>query len=182
MSVQLYTQEQIVHHLENTSPTKFMYTFNKAQRFPNVDKKGKTDTIYNIPSARNKRKTTLSDFTKGFYRGTEYISIKRDFDKGNEPGVKYTFGLARDKFNKQVVPGFKNFDKYIPGPGIYNVIKKTGSESPYYSLHTICGETQWINRHMNNPGPGEYSTVVRINSAGKYPLSQISNILQGNIL
>ena len=33
---------------------------------------------------------------------------------------------------------------------------------------------------MNNPGPGEYSTIVRINSAGKYPLSQISNIKVNN--
>ena len=143
------------------------------------------NTIYNIPSSRMNRTAAMgfgrkSDFTKNFYRGTEFISIKRDFDKGNEPGVKYTFGLARDKFEKQVVPGFKNFDKNIPGPGIYNVIKKTGSESPYYSLHKICGETQWINRHMKNPGPGEYSTVVRINSAGKYPLSQISNIKANN--
>jgi hypothetical protein len=162
-----------------------MFTFNKSRRFPKLDKTGKTDSIYNIPSSKTQRKTTLgygkkSDFTKGFYRGTEFISIKRDFDRGNEPGVKYTFGLARDKFEKQVVPGFKNFDKNIPGPGIYNVIKKTGSESPYYSLHKICGETQWINRHMKNPGPGEYSTVVRINSAGKYPLSQISNIKANN--
>jgi hypothetical protein len=162
-----------------------MFTFNKASRFPKIDKTGKTDSIYNIPSSITNRKTTLgygkkSDFTKGFYRGTEYISIKRDFDKGNEPGVKYTFGLERDKFKKQVVPGFKNFDKYVPGPAIYNVIKKTGSDSPYYSLHTICGETQWINRHMKNPGPGEYSTVIRINSAGKYPVSKISNIKANN--
>ena len=33
---------------------------------------------------------------------------------------------------------------------------------------------------MNNPGPGEYSTVVRINSAGKYPISQIPNIKANN--
>ena len=48
MLVQLYTQEQIVHHLQNTSPTKFMYTFNKANRFPKLDKTGKTDAIYTI--------------------------------------------------------------------------------------------------------------------------------------
>ena len=185
MLVQLYSPEQIVNHIENNSPTKFMYTFNKARRFPKIDKNGKTDSIYNIPSSQDRRETAFgygkkSDFTKDFYRGTEFISIKRDFDKGNEPGVKYTFGLPRNKFEKQVVPGYKNFDKFVPGPGIYNVIKKTGSESPYYSLHTICGETQWINRHMKNPGPGEYSTVVRINSAGKYPVSQISNIKANN--
>lgn len=34
MSVELYTQEQIVHHVENASPTKFMYSFSRAERFP----------------------------------------------------------------------------------------------------------------------------------------------------
>ena len=121
-----------------------------------------------------------SDFTKNFERGTEFISIKRDFDKGNSRGLKYTFGLARDKFEKQVVPGYKNFDKNVPGPAKYNVIKKIGNNSPYYTLHIICGETQWINRHMKNPGPGAYSPVVRINSEGKYPVSQISNIKANN--
>ena len=29
---------------------------------------------------------------------------------------------------------------------------------------------------MNNPAPGTYSPVVRINSEGKYPVSSISNI------
>ena len=116
MLVQLYSQEQIVNHIENNSPTKFMYTFNKARRFPKIDKNGKTDSIYNIPSSQDRRETAFgygkkSDFTKDFYRGTEFISIKRDFDKGNEPGVKYTFGLPRNKFEKQVVPGYKNFDK-----------------------------------------------------------------------
>ena len=185
MSVQLYTQEQIVHHVENCSPTKFMYTFNKSPRFPEIDKRGKSDTIYNIPSSRMNRTAAMgfgrkSDFTKNFYRGTEFISIKRDFDKGNSRGVKYTFGLARDKFERQVVPGYKNFDKNVPGPAKYNVIKTIGNNSPYYTLHIICGETQWINRHMKNPGPGTYSPVVRINSEGKYPVSQISNIKANN--
>ena len=181
MSVQLYTQEQIVNHVENASPTKFMYTFNKAPRFPEIDKRGKTDSFYNIPSSIMKRTAAIgygikSDFTKKNYRGTEFISIKRDFDKGNQRGLKYTFGLARDKFERQVVPGYKNLDKNVPGPAKYNVIKTIGNNSPYYTLHIICGETQWINRHMKNPGPGTYTPKVRINSEGKYPISQISNI------
>ena len=185
MSVQLYTQEQIVHHVENASPTKFMYTFNKTPRFPEIDKRGKSDTFYNMPSSIMNRTAGIgfgkkSDFTKNNYRGTEFISIKRDFDKGNQRGLKYTFGLARDKFERQVVPGYKNFDKNVPGPAKYNVIKTIGNNSPYYTLHIICGETQWINRHMKNPGPGTYSPVVRINSEGKYPVSQISNIKANN--
>ena len=185
MSVQLYTQEQIVNHVENSSPTKFMYTFSKSPRFPEIDKRGKSDSIYNLPSTIMNRTAAFgfgkkSDFTKKNYRGTEFISIKRDFDEGNQRGLKYTFGLARDKFEKQVVPGYKNFDKNVPGPAKYNIIKTIGNNSPYYTLHIICGETQWINRHMKNPGPGTYEPVVRINSEGKYPVSKISNIKANN--
>jgi hypothetical protein len=185
MSVQLYTQEQIVHHVENASPTKFMYTFSKAPRFPEINKNGKTDSIYNLPSSIMNRKAAMgyghkSDFTKKNYRGTEFISIKRDYDEGNQRGFKYSFGLARDKFERQVVPGYKNLDMNVPGPAKYEVLKTTGHESPYYTLHIICGETQWINRHMKNPGPGAYTPLVRINSEGKYPVSKISNIKANN--
>jgi hypothetical protein len=121
-----------------------------------------------------------SDFTKKNYRGTEFISIKRDYDTGNQRGFKYSFGLARDKFERQVVPGYKNLDMNVPGPAKYDVLKTTGHESPYYTLHIICGETQWINRHMKNPGPGAYTPLVRINSEGKYPVSKISNIKANN--
>ena len=33
---------------------------------------------------------------------------------------------------------------------------------------------------MNNPAPGTYSPVVRINSEGKYPVSNVSNIQSHN--
>ena len=185
MSVQLYTQEQIVHHVENASPTKFMYTFNKTPRFPEIDKRGKSDTFYNMPSSIMNRTAGIgfgkkSDFTKNNYRGTEFISIKRDFDKGNQRGYKYSFGLGRDSFAKAYCPGYKNFDKNIPGPGKYNVIKELGADAPKYTLHGLCGERGWTNKYMNNPAPGTYSPVVKINPNGKYPLSTISNIKSSN--
>ena len=182
---QLYTQEQIVHHVENASPTKFMYSFSKAPRFTSINKKGKCDSFYNLPSCKMHRTCgmgfgTKSDFTKKNYRGTEFISIKRDFDKGNQRGLKYSFGLGRDKFTKQVCPGYSNLDKNVPGPAKYNVLKTTGSEMPYYTLHINCGDLGWTNKFMNNPGPGTYQPVVRINSEGKYPVSSISNIKANN--
>ena len=33
---------------------------------------------------------------------------------------------------------------------------------------------------MNNPAPGTYSPIVKINPNGKYPLSTISNIKSSN--
>ena len=182
MTEQLYTQEQIVHHVENASPTKFMYSFSKAERFPAINRTGKSDTFYNLPSTIMRRKAGFgfgqkSDFTKARHVPTEFISIKRDFDdKNSQPGFKYSFGLSRDKFAKTVCPGYKNIDKNVPGPGKYYTMKKTGSESPYYTMHIKCGDTGWINERMKNPGPGAYSPFITTNEEGKYPISRIPNV------
>jgi hypothetical protein len=121
-----------------------------------------------------------SDFRENKNSKTEFISIKRDFDSGNQRGVKYSFGLGRDSFTKAYCPGYKNIDKNVPGPGKYNVIRELGADAPKYTLHAICGDRGWINKNMITPGPGTYSPVVKINSQGKYPLSHISNIKVSN--
>ena len=179
---QLYTQEQIVHHVENASPTKFMYSFGHSERFPPIKRTGKSDTFYSLPSTKMRRTAGFgfggkSDFTKGPSSSvhTEFVSIKRDFDKGNQPGYKYSFGLSRDKFGKAVCPGYKNIDKNVPGPGKYYTMKKTGSDAPSYSLHIKCGDTGWTNERMKNPGPGTY-TPYCTNANGRYPISRIPNV------
>ena len=181
MPYELYTQEKIVNHQENHSPTKFMYSFAHARRFPPLDRRGFSDSLYNFPKFGNAQKVGIgygdkSDFTKRRLI-TEIVGVKRDFDKNSKTrGSSYTFGVARDKYGKVVCPGYKYIDKNVPGPGKYNVIRELGADAPKYSLHTICGDRGWINKYMNNPAPGTYSPVVRINSEGKYPVSSISNI------
>ena len=185
MSYQLYTQEQIVHHVENTSPTKFMYSFGRAERFPPLKRTGKSDRFYTLPSVRMNRTAGFgfgkkSDFTKRSNSHTEFVHIKRDFDEGNQRGVKYSFGLGRDYFTKQIVPGYRNIDKNVPGPGIYKVRKDFGSDALKFSMYEICGTRGWTNKNMNNPAPGTYKPVVEINPKGKYPVSNISNMLVSN--
>ena len=184
---ELYTQEEIVHHPENNSTSKYMYTFGKADRFMKIDRTGKTDSYYTLPSVTMVRKAGIgyglkADVTKNYFTPTEFISIKRSYDKDYQPGLKYSFGLARDKFAKQVVPGFKNIDKYIPGPAIYNIIKKTGSESPKYTFRKICDKTEtfWYNKYMPNPGPGAYTPKIYINTDGTFISSKIHNIKSAN--
>ena len=181
MSYQLYTQEQIVHHVENASPTKFMYSFGRAERFPPLKRSGKSDRFYTLPSVRMNRTAGFgfgkkSDFTKRSNSHTEFVKIKRDFDEGNQRGLKYSFGLGRDYFEKQVVPGFRNIDKNVPGPGIYKVRKDFGSDALKFSMYELCGKGGWTNKYMNNPAPGTYKPVVEINPKGKYPVSNISNM------
>ena len=181
MTEQLYTQEQIVHHVENTSPTKYMYSFSRATRFPTINRVGKSDALYDFPQiGKNSAKTAIgfgqrSDFTKCSLK-TEVVGPKRDYDLGTRPhGLCYSFGLSRDKFEKAYCPGYKNVDKNVPGPAKYNVLKKFGSNSPKYTLHGTKSEN-WINSRMKNPGPGAYSPVVQINKNGRYPISRIGNI------
>ena len=185
MSIQLYTQEQIVNHVENASPTKFMYSFSRAERFPPLKRTGKSDTFYTLPSVRMNRIASFgygnkSDFTKSTNIKTEFVNVKRDFDVGNQRGLKYSFGLGRDAFKKAFCPGYKNDDNNIPGPSKYNVRKELGSDAPKYSMHAKCGTRGWTNKYMNTPAPGTYQPVVKINDKGKYPVSNISNIKVSN--
>lgn len=178
-----YTQIQIVNHLENKSPTKYMYSFGKAPRFPLFRRNG-SDMFYDLPSVRTKRTTGLgygkrSDFTKNSKNQSEFISIKRDFDKGNLRGLKYSFGLGREKTNP-VIPGYKLLDKNTPGPGSYSIIKDPGSESPHYSMlgrgEGVSENSSLIEEKSKGPGPGSYSSVIKISSDGRCPLSPIPNV------
>lgn len=179
---ELYTQQRIVDHLENHSPTKFMYSFSRAKRFPSVDRRGFSDAFYVFPGIGSGRKVgigygTKSDFTKSKVR-TEIVGIKRDFDAGSSHrGISYSFGESRSKFNKVCTPGNKIIDLNIPGPGkYYSYINTLGNMgSPKYSLRPKCGGDNAVNRTMRNPGPGAYDPVVKINPKGKYPISRCPN-------
>ena len=132
---ELYTQQRIVNHLENSSPTKFMYSFSRAQRFPSVDRRGYSDAFYVFPGIGTGRKVgigygTKYDFTKSRVR-TEIIGIKRDFDIGTKRGISYSFGESRSKFGKVCTPGNKIIDKSIPGPGAYEPVVKINPKGKY---------------------------------------------------
>ena len=179
MSVMLYTQEEIVNHLENSSASKYMYSFGKATRFRNIDKRGKSDELYISPSTKMVRMAGIGygkkyDFTLENYRGTEFLSLKRFYDPNNLPGYKYSFGLGREKFTIHGHLGY--LDTKTPGPGRYEALKTLGVGKPKYSFRKLCGETFWINRHMNNPGPAEYHVKTSINKSGKFTESRIKDI------
>ena len=173
-----YNQLSIVHHLLNNSPSKYMFSFSKTPRFFKTKQDEGVDKFYNLPSTLTKRSTALGfgnrlNFTAK-NSDTEFISIKRYFDKNYQPGYKFSFGVSRDKFSKVYYPGLKLNDTSIPGPGKYNVRKDPGLNSPKFTMRQKLGKV--INTRPLSPGPGQYSPVININSEGKYPLSKISNV------
>ena len=173
-----YNQLSIVHHLLNNSPSKYMFSFSKTPRFFKTKQDEGVDKFYNLPSTLTKRSTAMGfgnrlNFTAK-NSDTEFISIKRYFDKNYQPGYKFSFGVSRDKFSKVYYPGLKLNDTSIPGPGKYNVRKGPGLNSPKFTMRQKLGKV--INTRPLSPGPGQYSPVININSEGKYPLSKISNV------
>ena len=69
-----------------------------------------------------------SEFTRNKNSKKNRISIKRDFDEGNQKGFKFYFGLGRDSFTKAYCLRYLNIDKNVPGPGKYNIIKELGAD------------------------------------------------------
>ena len=173
-----YNQLSIVHHLLNNSPSKYMFSFSKTPRFFKIKQDEGIDKFYNLPSTLTKRSTAMGFGNRLSFTAknsdTEFISIKRYFDKNYQPGYKFSFGVSRDKFSKVYYPGLKLNDTSIPGPGKYNVRKGPGLNSPKFTMRQKLGKV--INTRPLSPGPGQYSPVININSEGKYPLSKISNV------
>lgn len=66
--------------------------------------------------------------------------------KKNEP--RWKIGTAK---RRPIV----DLDKYVPGVGEYNLSRKTGKDSPQY---TIRLKTKIIKDSLNTPGPGKYHT------------------------
>ena len=169
-------QEYNVRHQQNNSPSKFMFSFSKTPRFFKLKQDDKVDKFYNLPSTLTKRSTAMGFGNKLNFKSknnSEFISIKRYFDKNYQPGLKYSFGISRDKYAKVYYPGRQVIDMDIPGPGKYNIQGRPGLNSPRYTMRPKC--LKKILAHPQSPGPGEYSSVINFNSEGKYPLSNISN-------
>ena len=147
-----------------------------------------------MPSTLSKRYTKLgygtkSDFTKGDKNYfPKLYNTGTDFDLRNPHGPKYSFANARDKYGKVFLESIKPFDKYVPGPAKYNILKQFGSDAPkvsfkgkYDNVETKkkkLEEEEEKEREKQNEGKNkEFSTItIQIRTSGKYAVSQIPNV------
>ena len=148
-----------IHHSLNNFPSKFVYSFSKSPRFFNLKLDGKSENFYNLLSTLSKRLTCLG-FGKRINfnqknNSSEFISIKRYFDKGNQTGLKYSFGISREKYLKVLHPGLNLVDSDIPGPGIYNTIERPGVNSPKYSIRSKLLYNSFNDKKSDSPRPGK---------------------------
>ena len=196
MSVIVKSGTEICRANTNTSTAKYQYTIPKAARFKELNPipKGGKYQFYALPSTLSKRFTKFgygikSDFTKGDKNyAPKLYNTGTDFDLKNPHGPKYSFPNPRDKYGKVYLDSIKPFDKNVPGPAKYNVLKPFGSDAPKVSFKgkydnvmtkkKQLEQEQEKEREKNNEGKKkEFSTVtIQIRSTGKYAVSQIPNV------
>ena len=182
MSVIIQAGSAITRSCVNTSSSKQMYSFSKAERFPKL-KKCSSAGYYDIPSTITKRYTTFgfgnkSDFTiaaKG--NNAVFHDNRSDFDPKNSHGPKFSFSNGREKYGKVYLDSVKMFDKDVPGPGKYYYLKPFGSDCPKYSMkgrneNPVTRKGEFV----PSPAPNLYSNVYKMNVSGRYPMSNVRNV------
>lgn len=183
MSIIVASGEAISRSPINTSVSKQMFSFSKAERFPKPPSNGYANKFYDVPDNHSKRSTTLGKGTKYDFtansrgKNAMFYNSKSDFDRDHPFAPSFSFGISRDKYEKVYYETNKMFDKNIPGPGKYDFLKPFGSDSTKFSIKGKCdpGATG-MGKKDGSPGPGQYPPVVKINDKGKYPVSNVHNV------
>lgn len=172
--------EAISRHPCNTSTTKQMYSFSKADRFPRQRPYGE-HRFYDLPPVLSNRKTTFgygerSDFTKGIK------SFKLPPKEGGEeeqkaPEKKERTGPAYSFPSGRQVPKLGMNNKY-PGPGDYDIVKPFGSDARKFTMRGRNENFKKANEIVfkNDKVPEPLKNIHAIVPSGKYVLSSIGNV------
>lgn len=164
----------------NHSPTKQMYSFSKAERFPKVGNITSGVGFYNLPDVRSTRYTTLgkgnrSDFTSSSGKSPVFYNYQGEFYSKLRRAPRYSFGVGRENF-KAFCRGANICDMSTPGPAKYKFLKPFGSEAFKYSMRGKYDLSKSTN--VSTPGPGAYSDGITINPRGKFACSRYPNIAE----
>ncbi len=158
----------------NSSTSKAMYQFSKAERFGSM-KKDNSSFFYNLPSVANNRSTSIGYGGRNSFipsrkgKSDNIYNVPREFDLNakNNGSPKYTFGYGRDVCRKPMTKD----EKSTPGPSSYSPYKKFGENALHYSMSYRYNQP---NPNYNNPGPGAYK-YQQLNKEGKYGTSELRN-------
>lgn len=167
---------QICNSQVNLSPTKMMYSFSRAERFPKIVQGCGSGTLYNLPPIRVKRGASMGygrkyDFIKDAKRSCPSIyNSQSDFDLKHPNAPCFSFGVSRDHM--------KDFNNsFIPGPGNYKVRTNLGSNAPKYSMKGSKSMADISKTKNDTPGPDYYFPKFSINPRGKFYCSKYKNVI-----
>lgn len=180
MSNQLAAGEGIAKSPLNNSKSKYLYSFSKAVRFPEISKSGSSHELYNLSTWKSNRATSFGfgnkyDFTKESKDKCQNIyNINKEFNPNKDTGSpRYTFGMGRSHFEKVYYETNKSIDMNVPGPCKYDYLKPFAQDSIKYTISSRHDNKEFSSK-SKFPGPGQYK-IIGINEKGVFPLSTFKN-------
>ena len=96
--------------------------------------------MYDLPSGRMKRSTSFGfgsrfKFTqRNTSPSPNNYMLGSEFDKSNKKGLVYTFGIAREAYEKVYIKANPHKDPSIPGPGAYETRIVPGKDAKKFTL------------------------------------------------
>jgi hypothetical protein len=167
---------QIHDHPVNNSATKALYSFPKADRFPDKTFKSPCNVVfydYNSNLFRDNRA-----YSMGGIRNSDMMVTNRDVPAPNTYEVKYFNISAQTKrgfsFGK---PDQKNSDRgltekrHVPGPGAYDI-----NRDPRGKPFTFRIKTKRIIDENVEIGPGQYNIPNTLDPKHKHLLSNYKSV------
>ena len=101
--------EKILNSPINRSKSKHTYSFSKSMRFEQLKSPPSKTFLYELPSVKNKRSTTMGygkkfDFViKHINKKVPFYDIPSDFNLKRPQTPAYSFGIARQFYDKVIL-------------------------------------------------------------------------------
>lgn len=159
----------------NSSRSKMMYSFPHTKRFKNLENSSSSVIHYDLPEVKCQRSASIgygnkSDFTSGNKVKAPYYNLPSGFNQKKPMSPTYTFGIAREYYEKVYCGNQTVVDKSLPGPGKYNYTKPLGQEALKFSLF---GRRKNPHKRQVVPGPGTYEMSIDVQA--KTTMSSLRN-------
>jgi hypothetical protein len=102
----------------------------------------------------------------------EFYEMPTDFNPKKPNAPAFSFGISRNYYEKVFCDSNVQHERWVPGPGKYEVVKKFGHEAPKFSLYGRIKDRK--SESAKIPGPGEYKSITT-NPLGKFAFSNVKN-------
>eukprot|EP00347_Sterkiella_histriomuscorum_P002371 403368412 len=182
MSLNQTSLQQISQHTLNTSTSKALFSFSKAER-RSMAIKTVTDVVgYDVPDFKSQRACSFGIGDRKIPRTSDSppptcYNLKSVFDNKKPDGKAFTFGLSKEHFQRVYLENHPARDRDIPGPGEYNPQEKIGEKSQKITISGRTNNPLLLTSQRFVPGPGTYEPRNSINKNGQYVLSNMKSTL-----
>lgn len=167
---------QIHDHPANDSKTKALYSFPKANRFPDSTFKSPCNVVF-YEFNNNLYKDNRA-YSMGGVRNGDLMILNKDvpspgtydvkyFNIGNNPKKGFSFGKPDQKNSDRAITDNKN----VPGPGAYTLNRNLMSRNFSFRIRTKRPKDENV-----EVGPGQYNIINTMDTTAKNMVSKYKSV------